>query len=74
MVVDPKKPNRNDLLRISGINNRTLMAVERLFEVAGEETPADLDNLQAQIDLINTDLDEVSARAKSNGVLLWLTM
>lgn len=44
-MVDPVAPNREDLFRIAGGNNRVAIALERLFDVAGSVTPDILDAL-----------------------------
>ncbi len=47
MVADPIKPTREELARIVGAGDyRGLRAWERLFEVAGEELPNDIDTIR----------------------------
>ena len=48
MVADPTIPNRVDLEAMARGNNRVLIALERLFQVAGDITPTDVDSLQQQ--------------------------
>lgn len=49
MVADPTKPTRAQLSRISNGDNRLLLALERLFEVSGQETPDDLTLIAARV-------------------------
>lgn len=50
MVADPSKPTRQELNEVARGNQRVLRAFERLFEVAGEETPGEVIDLQSQVD------------------------
>lgn len=47
-MVDPVAPRRDQLEAIAKGDHRLLIALERLFEVAGSITPTDLDRLQQQ--------------------------
>lgn len=74
MVADPSRPTRAELERVANGDHRLLRALERLFEVAGETTPAQLEEIKELIEQVQADLGAVTKRVKSNEVLLWLTM
>ena len=74
MVADPSRPTRAELERVANGDYRLLRALERLFEVAGELTPAQLAEIRELIEQVQAELEAVTTRVKSNEVLLWLTM
>lgn len=42
-MVDPVTPEREQIAALTGADNRLLIALERLFQVAGDETPSNVD-------------------------------
>lgn len=50
MVADPTKPTREQLSRIAGRDQRLLLALERLFEVAGDEVPTEIEAILSRVD------------------------
>lgn len=73
-MADPKVPSRAQLARMAGNDPELIRLLEQLFQVAGSQTPDDIDgvavglpvdvagqigSLQAQMDGLNTQINEI---------------
>lgn len=62
-MVDPVTPTRDTLYKMAAGDNRLMIALERLFQMAGTETPADIERIDRAIEFIRILLDEVQKEA-----------
>ena len=81
-------PTRNQLARLANGDQRLLRALEKLFEVVGQDTSTELTEIVEDISELQIDsgtalsiaqsaslsLVKTAQRARSNEVLLWLSM
>lgn len=62
-MVDPVTPTRDTLYKMASGDNRLMIALERLFQMAGTETPEDIERIDRAIEFIRILLDEVQKEA-----------
>lgn len=66
-MVDPVSPRREQLASVSGGDNRLLIALERLFEVAGKITPEliaeNTENIAANLEAITLNAENIVINA-----------
>ena len=64
-MADPKPLTRNQIARIVGSDPEAIKAFERLFTVAGQLTPADIETLTQLIELVQFDAGVAANRAEA---------
>jgi hypothetical protein len=77
---DPKTPTRAQLFEV--LNNHELVRLfEKLFEVAGDTTPTEIEGVSLAVGTADSKATQAidtgiqnEIKSKSNKVLLWLSM
>lgn len=69
MTIDPFPLTRRQIAEFTGNNHETIRRIERLFEVAGEETPGLIEGLEIMagnsVALVNALMTQIEAYAKA---------